>query len=208
MVGDGSPGEAPGIGDDLIAQFASWSASERAAEAARGRARERSLRDHAAQAATWTGALVDLAEAGAPVTVLIGSARLAGRLEAVGADFCVLRADGRHPLLIPLDRMSAVWSSQDGGADEDRRAGGAGPGSARPASATGSRFPAMQLSMTAAMALLAEERHPVTLVLSGGHQVNGDLVGAGEDVLTLRETDRRARSLLVAVERVEYCVLR
>jgi len=208
VVGDGPPGEPPGDGDDLIAQFVRWSAGERVAEAARGRVRERSLREQAAQAATWTGALVDLAEAGARVTVLIGATRVAGRLEALGADFCVLQADGRRPLLVPLDRMAAVWPSEYGWPSASGWPNETGPERAPAGSTTGSRFPSLQLSMTAAMALLAEERHPVTLVLTGGHQVQGDLVRAGEDVLTVRELDGRARSVLVALEHVEYCLLR
>jgi len=180
------------VGDDLVAQFARWSAGERASRAARGRIHERTLREQAASGATWAGSLVDLAEAGSRISMSIGGRRLTGTLEAVGADFCVLIRAGRRPLLARLDRVSAVWPDPP----------------ARSRAPAGSRFPSLRLSMAAAMALLAEDRAPVTLAVAGGHHISGDLVGVGEDVLTVRERDGSERSTLVALENVEYCELR
>lgn len=192
MKGDGPLEEPLGTGDDLVAQFARWSADERSRRAARSRAHERSLRDQAASEATVAGALVDLAEAGAKVSMSVGGARLTGTLEAVGMDFCVLLTAGRRPVLARLDRVSAIWPG----------APTAGP------TVAGSRIPSLRLSMAAAFSLLAEERAPVTLVVAGGHRISGDLTSVGEDVLTLAERGGSARTALVALENLEYCELR
>jgi hypothetical protein len=185
VQGDGSSG------DDLVAQFARWSAGQRADDAARSRSRERSLREQAVSSATWSGALLDLAEARSAVTVSVGSARLSGTLEAVGADFCVLRA-GRRPVLVRLARLVTVWP--------EARAPRHPP--------AGSRFPSLELSMAAALSMLAEDRVPVTLRLTGDQFVSGDLVAVGEDIVTLREPEGARRSALVPLEAVEYCELR
>ena len=74
-------------GDELVAALDRWAAMQRAAAAAAGRARERSLRDQAATLATWTGVLVDLAEQGAPVTAVVANQRRSGRVIGVGRDF-------------------------------------------------------------------------------------------------------------------------
>lgn len=194
MHGEGSAGEdrpaEDSVGDDLVAQFARWSAGQRAAEAARSRSLERSLRDQAVSSASWAGTLVDLTEASSPVTLCVGAARLSGILQAVGSDFCVLKGP-RRPVLVPIARIAAVW-----------------PEATTHAPPAGGRFPTLELSMAAALSMLAEERAPVTVKLAGGHQVSGDLLAVGEDVITVREPEGRRRSALVPVEAVEYCELR
>ena len=173
----------------MVAQFARWSAGQRAADAARSRLLERSLRDQAVSSASWAGTLVDLAEASSPVTLCVGAARLTGTLQAVGTDFCVLKG-ARHPVLVRIARIAAVWPE----ATTQAPAGG--------------RFPSLELSMAAALSMLAEERAPVTVKLVGEHQVSGDLLAVGEDVITVREPEGRRRSALVPLEAVEYCELR
>lgn len=181
-----------GSGDDLIAAFSRWSADERATEAARSRTRERSLREQAAAAATWMGALVDLAESDSRVALMVGTGRLTGTIEAVGPDFCVLVLSGGRPVLVQLSRIAAV-------APEAQRAKGP---------ASGSRLPTVELSLAAAMSLLAEERSPVQVAVTGGHQVSGDLVGVGEDVITVRTQGAQAAAVLIPLGNVEYCELR
>ena len=151
------------------------------------------MRDQAAAGATWAGALVDLAESGAHVSLAVGTARMAGRLEAVGRGFCVLGQAGSRPVLIAQEAISAVWPET---------AGNVPP--------SGSRIPALDLSFGAALSMLAEERSAVRLTVEGGHQVSGDLIGAGEDVLTVRagSGEGQARSVLVALEMLLYCELR
>ena len=59
-----------------------------------------------------------------------------------------------------------------------------------------------------ALALLAEERSPVCLTAGTGFETTGDLIAAGEDVLTVR-TDSSARRLAyVPVNAVAWCELR
>jgi hypothetical protein len=185
MEGDGS------LGEGLVAAFAKWSAGQRAAQAARNRSVERSLREQSAGSATWVGSLVDLAETGSRVTLVVGESRLTGALEAVGLDFCVVVRAGRRPVLIRLDRVAAVWPGNPGGA-----------------AAAGSRFPALDLSLTSALSMLAEEHAPVNVAVTGGHQVAGELLSAGEDVLAVRTADGARRSVLVQLSSVEYCELR
>ena len=204
MQGDGSgvegepsesdtpPGDLGRVADELVAQFARWSAAERSSGAARSRSLEKSMRDQAVASATWAGSLVDLAESHSRVAVCVGTGRLSGTLEAVGPDFCVLLRPGPRPVLVRLDRITSLRL--------DPAAGHRLPG--------GSRFPALELSLVAALSLLAEERWPVNLVLAGGDQVAGDLVAVGEDVLTVREQDGPRRSVLVPLVALDYCELR
>ena len=121
----------------------------------------------------------------------IGSAQLTGTLEAVGADFCVLVRPGGGPVLAPLEHVASVRvdSMRDG------------PGG-------GSRFPALELSMAAALSVLAEERWPVNLGLGDGRQVAGDLVAVGHDVVTVRQAGGPGRSTFVNIAAVRYCELR
>lgn len=176
-----------GDGDSLAAAFGRWAAAERTAQAAGMRSRERSLRDQAAGEATWAGLLVDLAETLAQVTLGIGPRRVTGVLVGLGRDFCVLDQPGGYPLLIPNDRIVAVWKE--------------GP-------ASGSRFPHLELSFEAALAGLAEERSPVCIHLAGGMQVSGDLVGCGTDLVTVRTEAPARRSVHIPTDRIEVCELR
>ncbi len=50
----------------------------------------------------------------------------------------------------------------------------------------GDRSPAIDLALMAALALLAEDRAPVGVFSAGGLETAGELVAAGDDVLTLR----------------------
>jgi hypothetical protein len=156
--------------DDLVDALGRWAAADRAARAAGDRSRERVLREQAGAAATWSGVLVDLAERRAAVTLAVAGARRSGRLVGIGQDFVVFDQRGGHPALVILDAIDAVWTEDPVGAG----------------SAVGSRPAALDLSLVAALAGLADERTPVALLLSGGDEVTGDLVGMGADVLTVR----------------------
>ena len=180
-------------GDELVAAFARWAADQRAEAAAADRVRERSLRTQASATATWAGILVDLAEQATPVTAVVAAQRRRGRIVGVGPDFCVFEAHLGGPALICLPAMSALWP--------ERTTTGAFP----PA---GARPPALELSLLAALSMLAEERSPVTLVTSGGDEIAGDLIAAGEDVLTV-QTDPPARRLAyVRLSALARCELR
>jgi hypothetical protein len=179
--------EWDGSGDSVVAAFARWAAEQRVAEAAGVRSKERSLRDQAAAEATWSGLLVDLAERNCEVELELRSRRVSGRLVGIGRDFCVLEQRGRRPALIPVEGIVAVW--REGPAD-------------------GSRFPALDLSFEAALAGLADDRSPVCILLAGGSQVRGELVGSGTGLITVRTGPTARRTVHVRTAHIELCELR
>jgi hypothetical protein len=177
-------------GDRLVAAFARWVAAEQVAQAAAGRARKRSLAEQAASGATVAGVLVDLAEGGAAVTLASGDFRLNGHLVGVGSDFCVVDQAGGRPALVATSAIAAVWPGPSAGVD-----------------IAGDRAPALQLSFTGALALLAEDRVPVRLRV-GSLTVEGDLVRVGDQVLTLRGPPPGRRPLYVPCAGVQVCEIR
>ncbi|HEY3810963.1 MAG TPA: hypothetical protein VGL49_05970 [Acidimicrobiales bacterium] len=181
----------PQRGDDLVAAFTAWAAEQRTAAAAAGRTRERSQRELAGAAATWSGILVDLAEQASAVIVAVAGLRRPGRIVGVGRDFCVLDAPTRAAL-ISLPAISALSS------DQTR------PGADQPA---GDRHPTIELTLVAALARLAEQRAPVTVVARDGQETTGDLIAAG-DVLTVRAPRPARRLTYVPLDAVALCDLR
>jgi hypothetical protein len=59
-----------------------------------------------------------------------------------------------------------------------------------------------------ALALLAEERSPVSLTTTAGIETTGDLVAAGEDVLTVRTDSSRRRVAYIPLRALTWCELR
>lgn len=164
-----------------------WAAAERAGRAVGERVRSRSLADQDAGSASWAGLLVDLAEQGATVSLLLPGGRLDGRLVGAATDFCVVERAGRRSVLV---RMSVIRILTHDG--PTRRA-------------SGDRRPLLDMTLAAALDGLAAEHSPVTLYL-GADRSAGLLVGLGEDVLTLRaETPSRRFTYapLAAVDAVE-----
>jgi hypothetical protein len=164
--------------------------------AAAGRARERSLRQQAGAAATLVGILVDLAEQSMPVVIHAAGVRRTGRIVATSDDFCVLDPAGGassslmvRPSLVVTSAIAAIWP-----------AGGA-------ATPAGGRSAAVALSLEAALSLLAEERAPVRIVLVGDHEVAGDLLTVGDDVMTLAATGPSPRLVHVPVSALAVCDL-
>jgi hypothetical protein len=181
-------------GDELVAQFARWAADQRAAEAVDRRTRERFLRDQVIGSATWIGLMVDLAERSALVSLRVSSQRLRGRVVGVGRDFCVLDQPSGRAALVALGALTVVAPEEA----PPSRVGAPG----------GSRESGLQLSLAAALAALAEERSQLALVLAGGHQVEGTLIGAGEDVLTLKTDGQAQRLAHVPLAAVWICEVR
>jgi hypothetical protein len=179
-------------GNDVVAAFATWAAEQRTAAAAAGRTRERSQRELAGASATWSGVLVDLAEQATPVTVAVAGLRRPGRIVGVGRDFCVLEAPPRTAL-ISLPAISALSPDLPG------------PRVDLPA---GDRDPTIDLTLVLALARLAEQRAPVTLIARDGQESTGDLLGAGEDVLTVRGQAPARRLAYVPISAVAVCDLR
>lgn len=139
----------------------------RADERADARGRERVLRQAAGESATLLGTLLDLAEAGTPVTIRTTDGRSQhGAIRLVGADFLALDGD--------------VWIATVAVASVRP-----GPGGHHPP-AGGDRSPATDLRLVEALARLAPERPRLALVVEGGDIVAGELRSVGADVVTLR----------------------
>jgi hypothetical protein len=179
-----------GTGDELVAAFDRWAAEQRAADAAASRAKERSLRDQAQGSATWTGFLVDLAEAEDTVTLAIAGRRRSGRVVGVGADFLVLEQGNGRPALVARDAVSALWPERSA------------------ALASGDRPPRLDLDLAAALSLLAEDCQPLAVTVGDGEEVVGDLVSVGEDVCSLRSPAPARRVCHLPLAAVRVCELR
>ena len=151
----------------LLAELTAWSAEERADDAARSRSRERSLRQQAAEEATFAGTVLDLAETGAVVAVQVAGGRVyRGPAVGVGRDFLAVRTESGHLILIVLDAVAAVR-----------------PADARRAAA-GSRKPGHRTLMQL-LGLCVEDR-PRVQIVAAGETVIGELIGVGDDVLSVR----------------------
>ncbi len=61
---------------------------------------------------------------------------------------------------------------------------------------------------SSALALLADERSPVGLISGGGLETVGELVAAGDDVLTVRTAPPARRLVYVPLDSVAVCELR
>ena len=175
--------------DELVSAFGAWAAERRADDAATARSRERWLRQQAAEAATLAGTLVDLAERTGDAAIVVGSRTVAGRLVGVGLDGCVMAERGGAATIVALAHVSAV------------RVAGRGPGMGE---ATGERTPAGEWRLVDALAALAAEHSPVRIGLRGGEIVSGELVAAGDDVITLRMAAGGMR-IHVALDAIEVC---
>ena len=155
--------------DDFLGQLARWSAADRVARAAAERARTRSLEDQSAAAATWSGLLLDLAEAQAQVTIGLGpELKVTGRLVGTARDFIVVET--RAPVMVRTDAIS--WIAPSSGTDAPARPGGR-------------RRPPLEISLAGALDALAGERSPV-VVRAGGQSLTGFLLACGEEVVTIR----------------------
>lgn len=181
--------------DELLRAFAQWSAEVRRRDAAASRSRERWLAQQAAEAATFRGTLVDLAEAGSAVVVATPSHRFSGALVSVGADLCVVEEPGRVNV---IDLSGVVGVSPLGAPG---RGGWAG-------AATGDRAAALEVTFDEALRLMAGELAPVRLALRGGDTVDGDLIAVGHDVVTLRRPAQPPQVNYLAAPAIEAFIPR
>ncbi len=128
-TGDTWSGRGRGA-DAILASFARWSGTERARAAAAARASERWLRQQREETATLAGTLVDLAEEGTEVTLLVGPRRLTGQLAGVSTDCCVIESRDGSSSLVALGRLSAVWPATGRPGPTARPGPARGPGPA------------------------------------------------------------------------------
>ncbi len=153
--------------DRLLGELRAWSADQRADDAARSRTVQRSLRQQAAEEATFAGTLLDLAEAGAAVAVQVtGGRQYRGVAAGVGRDFVAVRSDGGRLTLIAFAHIAAVRPTDVN------------------APATGARTPGRR-SLVQLLDLCVVDR-PRVQVVAAGEQVVGELVAVGDDVLSVR----------------------
>jgi hypothetical protein len=182
--------------DALLAALGRWAADERGAEAGRQRSRERWLRQRATGSATFTGILTDLAEGGAEVVVTTAARAWSGAVVGVGRDFCVLEDRAGGGILVALAAVISVVAAGDG-----RRPGRVGDPS-------GERTAPIGLRLIDALGVLAGERIPVLVSLGPDHQIIGELIAVGSDVVTVR-VERPAGTLVhIPLERIQACLPR
>jgi hypothetical protein len=198
------PRESDAVVDALLDSFRSWSADQRAIDAAARRSKQRWLRQQAGEMATVAGTLLDLCESATPLALrTIGRRTHSGTVVAAGTDVCVLHA--RPPARV-------------------QGAGAAGTGSIvvvalgaivalrplagrRPIEPSPDRVPELRLSMGDVVAILSEDRMPVRLELADGEVVAGELRSVGADVVTLRSPGGSRSTVLVPIEAVCCCLV-
>ncbi|MDH3756172.1 MAG: hypothetical protein OEU32_20090 [Acidimicrobiia bacterium] len=165
FVGLGSANESP-----LLDALHRWAAEARVDEAAQARLRERWLLQQAAEDATFTGTLVDLAERGHPIGVhTAGGRRHRGAVTAVGSDFFALRTVQGGDVLVPFDATSFVQ-----------------PQSGQEVS-LGDRSLTVDLLFSEALQELSVDRPRVLVIFRGDQQgIAGELRSVGRDVVTIR----------------------
>jgi hypothetical protein len=157
--------------------------------AVRARQEERDRRERAAELATWVGSLRDLAERGVLVAVTSGSGRVhRGSLIAVGVDHIAIRQAAGSVVLVALTALRMV------------RPEPGGPGVA----ATGDREHAQDRTLIEALSRRAEERGEVAIYLADvADGLQGEVLGFGEDVVTIRLAGRDRGMVYVPIGAVE-----
>ena len=152
---------------DPTADLARLVADTRQVDASRARARERILRQQAAEETTLLTLLVDLCEARADVTIAVACGHtIHGPLRLIGRDFVVVAARGADTI-VPIAEIGSIRG---------------GP-NMRNGEPSGDRTNDLGSSLAAHLGGLAPERPHVTIVHRGGNVVNGELRAAGPDVL-------------------------
>ena len=154
--------------------------------------------EQSAAGATWAGVLVDLAEAGAVVTLWAGTgSKLGGRLVGTARDFVVVEDRRCVPFMV---RTAAVTALTPGSEPDP------GSGPAAPLRPGGQRRPPLDISLAGALDALAAERTPV-VVRSGPDAVAGVVIACGEDVITVR-ADAGRRPVYLPVSAVTWVEMR
>jgi hypothetical protein len=168
----------------LLADLNRWAAEQRVDEASAARARERSLRQQAAEGATLTGLLVDLAEQHASVSLrTVAGTVHRGQVLAVGVDFVAMATREGALTLVALPAVASLRAPD-----------------ARVTRAETDRAPG-PLDLGEVLAGAAAER-PRVRVVTGDEQVVGELRAAGLDVLTIRTDGHPPAAVYVALPSV------
>lgn len=166
-----------------------WIANGRVDDAARARSRRRSLEHQAAADATLLGTLVDLAEQGRPVTATTGAGcRLTGPVEAVGADFAVLRVERLGDVFVPVEQLAVVRPSS---------------GDVLP---TGDRPAGLSVTLREALMELTTER-PNVMISTAGEAVRGVMLSVGADLVTVAIDGARRDRAHIRLETIDHVAL-
>lgn len=185
---DGGPGDrhrgearrTGGDGGDATAAradraLADWLDEVRTDSARDRRRREHWLRRQAADDASLTGVLVDLAEQGHLVRITTtGGGRHLGRVRGAGAEVVVLES-GRQRVVVAADAVVTVQAA---------------PGEQMVTSPVGHRVGDDPTTLGDLLSHAVGEPEEVTLVTRSGQSLVGELVAVGRDVVMLRP-DRR-----------------
>jgi len=175
--------------DDPLAGLDGWLAAGRVDAAAAQRARQRWLERQAAEEATLSGVLMDLAERGRAVTVhdsLGHSTR--GPVVALGADFVIVREPRLGDVVIPLEAVATVRAA---------------PGES---SVVGDRVVTLELVFAHALTELATQR-PTVLISTAGEEFRGELRSVGVDVVSVAIESEHRDVIHVAMAAINHLVL-
>jgi hypothetical protein len=166
---------------------------ERIRAAIEARQERRDRRDRAAEVATWTGTLRDLAEREVGIVVRLAADRIhRGHLAAVGQDHIALRLASGSMVLIMTDTIRSVRPE---------------PGRSAPV-AMGDRGNSQDRTLVEALERITEQSTQVVLVLRDTEDpINVRVVGLGEDVLTVRTTGGEAGTIYVPVTALREVVV-
>ena len=155
---------------DLGARLERWVAEARSTDAAAAKARARWLRVQSEESATFAGVLIDLAERATPVVVHTRAGRRhRGVIVVVAMDFCAVRTDGGHEVLVAYRGIASVRPD----------ANVLGP--------SGDRLVHAEVALAEMLSILNGDR-PRVLVMTmvNDEGVAGELRSVGRDVITLR----------------------
>jgi len=155
---------------DLGARLERWVAEARSGDAAASRTRARWLRIQSEESATFAGVLIDLAERTARVAVHTRAGRRhRGVIAVVAVDFCAVRTDRGHDVLVAYRGIASVRPDADI------------PGP------SGDRLVHSDVALAEMLSILNADR-PRLLVMTtvGDEGLAGELRSVGRDVITLR----------------------
>lgn len=157
-------------------------------EAIAARTERRDRLQRATEIATWTGTLRDLAERAVPVVVRTSGDRLhRGTLAAVGIDHLAVRLVNDTVVLVALDTVRSVRPE---------------PGRLAPI-ATGDRARSQDRTLVDALGRLVDDRRDIVIALRDVADLQvGQIVGLGEDVVTMRFEHGTAYLPLAAIREV------
>ena len=165
----------------------------RADAVAADRRRARWLSKQAEEAATFVGALLDLAEHGHPVSLgCRGGRRVDGVIRAIGTDVVVLDDRIGDVVAVCVAAIAVVRPAPELAA----------------VAATGARTPSLDVTLGELLGRVVHDRPDVGLALETGDVVAGVLVAVGEDVLTVQVADGPGGLAYVALSSVASARLR